>query len=215
MTPMIISVTLIHSNIMINQKHIRTLLKKTENRFISKTTISRILKIGGKKTIEILTYFENQGFIEDAEINGYWQQSLRGKLLLSKRFTKEYKIETLRKHLRDLIVRAEIINSSKEFPDRVACIKITSEYPIEHRSNGIHVAYSLSRKEITKEEYDSAADKLREKYGRGFGNMVEYLFYPHEAIRVFLKARSYVLKLVKYEKNEIQQIVGYKLPGED
>jgi hypothetical protein len=200
---------------MINQKQIRTLLKKSESRFISKTTLSRILKVDGKKAIEILAYLENQGFVEKAEIDGYWQQSLRGKLLFAKSFNKEYKIETLRKHLSDLIERVEIINSSKEFPDRVACIKITSEYPIEHKSKGIHVAYSLGRKEITKNEYDLAARKLREEYGRGFGNMVERIFYPHEAIRVFLKSRSHVLKLRKYEKDEMQQITGYTLFGED
>lgn len=200
---------------MINQKQIRTLLKKTGNRFISKTTLSRILKVDGKKAIEILTYLDNQGFIEEADIDGYWQQSLRGKLLFNKRFSKEYKIGTLRKYLRDLIERAETINSSKEFPDRVACIKIISEYPIEHRSNGIHAAYSLSRKEITEEEYNSAADKLREKHDRNFGNIVEYVFYPHEAIRAFLKSRSHVLKLRKYEKDGIRQIAGYKLFGED
>jgi hypothetical protein len=201
--------------IMINQKQIRFLLKKTENKFISKTTLSRILKVDSKKALELLTYLGAQGFIEEAEIDGYWQQSLRGKLLRNQRFNKDYKVETLKKHLRDLIQRAETINASTEFPDRVACIKITSEYPIEHRSGGIHLAYSLRQKEITDEEYESAADKLREQYSRGFGNMVEDLFYPYEAIRTFLKSRSHVLKLTKYEKDEIKQIVGYRLFGED
>lgn len=200
---------------MINQKQIRTLLKKSESRFISKTTLSRILKVDGKKAIEILAYLENQGFIEEAEVDGHWQQSLRGKLLFAKRFNKEYKIETLRKHLQDLIERVETINSSKEFPDYVACIKIISEYPIEHKSKGIHVAYSLDRKEITDNEYDSAADKLRKEYGRGFGNMVEYIFYPHEAIRAFLKSGSHILKLRKYEKDEMRQITGYTLFSEE
>lgn len=200
---------------MINQKQIRALLKKRENKFISKTTLSHFLKIDGKKAIEMLTYLDDQGFIEKAEIDGYWQRSLRGKLLCNKRFSKEYRVETLKEHLRNLIERVETINSSQEFPDRVACVKITSGYPIEQRSNGIHVAYSLSRKDITEAEYDLAADKLREKSKRVLGNIVEYIFYPHEAIKNFLKARSHVLKLRKYEKDDIQQIVGYKLFGGD
>lgn len=204
-----------NSNIIITQKKIRTLLKKTENRFISRTSLSRILDVDAKKIIEVLTYLENQGFIERAEIEGHWQRSLRGKLLCNKRFSKEYTIETLRKQLRDLIERAEAINSSKVFPDCVTCIKITSEYPIEHRSNGIHISYSLERKEITEEEYDIAEEKLREQYDRGFDNIVEYLFYPHEAIRAFLKSRSHVLKLRKYGKEEIRQIEGHKLFGDD
>jgi hypothetical protein len=204
-----------NTNIMINQKQIRALLKKTDDKFISKTTLSRLLKIDGKKALEMLTYLSDQGFIEAAAIDGYWQQSLRGKLLRNKRFSKEYRIETLRAHLRNLLERTEMINSSPEFPDCVACIKITSEYPIERRSSGIHIAYSLSQKDITEEQYEIAADKLREKSGRVFGNMVEYLFYSHSAIKDLLKSRSHVLKLKKYEKKEIQEIKGYKLFGED
>lgn len=200
---------------MINEKQARTLLKKTENKFISKTTLSQILQVDGKKAAEILVYLENRGFIEVAKIDGYWQQSLRGKMLLNKKIKKEYKVETLKKHLCDLIERVETINSSKQYPDRITCIKVTSEYPIFNRSHGIHIAYSLSRKEITKEEYDLAADELRKEHGRGFGNIIEYYSYPQEAIRSFLKSRSHVLKLRMYTKDEMEEITGHKLFGED
>ncbi|MRG45407.1 hypothetical protein GFS24_09790 [Chitinophaga sp. SYP-B3965] len=209
------SVTLIHSKIMINEKQVRTLLKKAGNKFISKTTLSRILEVNSKEAAEILVYLENRGFIEAAKIDGYWQQSLRGKLLLNKKFKKEYKMETLKKHLSDLIERAETVNSSKKFPERITCMKVISEYPIINRSNGIHIIYSLSRKEITEKEYDLAAGKLRKEHGRGFGNIVEYYSYPKEAIRSFLKSRSHVLKLRTDTKDEIEQIAGYKLFGED
>ncbi len=203
------------ANIMINEKKIRTLLKKTENKFILKSTISRILKLDSNEATEVLNYLSTQGFIEQAEIDGLWQQSIRGKLLSVKRFDKEFRVDTAKKHINDLIERAKIINSSKKFPDHVACIKITSEYPIEHRSTGVHVAYSLTRKKITEAEYEAAADKLREQSNKVFGNLVEHLFYPEEAIRAFLKSGSHVLKLRQYEKDEIRQISGHNVFGEN
>jgi hypothetical protein len=33
-------------------------------------------------------------------------------------------------------------------------------------------------------------------------------------IRAFLKSRSHVIKLTRYERNEIGQVTGYKLLGE-
>ncbi|CAL1520328.1 hypothetical protein [Chitinophaga sp. MM2321] len=198
---------------MISQKEIRVLLRKAENKFISKNMASQILKLDGKKTIETLTYLETQGFIEKVGNIQLWQQSFKGKLLSNKRFTQEFKVDTLRKHLKELIERIEIINSSKQYPDYVAYIKITSEYPIENRSDGIHVAYSLNRKKITNKEYRSASNKLRQQYSGTLGNIVEYHSYPHEAIRAFLKSGSHVLKLRKYEKDEIVQIEGYSLVG--
>lgn len=206
---------LTNSNVMINQKKIRALLRKTENKFISKRIASRILKSDGNVVIEILTYLEDKGFIEKSKVDGLWQQSIRGKLLSHKRFDKEYKVDTLRAHLNDLIERVNIVNSSEKFPDCIACIKIISEYPIEYRSNGIKIAYSLKRKEITDDEYESAARELRNEYTGTLGNIVEYIFYPHKAIQNFLKARSHVLKLRKYEDGEIKQIIGYKIFGEE
>src|SRR5690349_2800846 len=108
---------LIDPNIIINQKQIRLLLKKTTGGFISKGILCRILDIDNKKAIEILAYLEDQGFIEKATVNGYWQQSLRGKLLTCKSIGKEYRIETLKQHLRNLIERVETINLSEKYPD--------------------------------------------------------------------------------------------------
>ena len=56
-----ISIGLITSNIMINQKQIRALLRKTEDKFISKTSLTRILQIDRKKATELLAYLQEQG----------------------------------------------------------------------------------------------------------------------------------------------------------
>lgn len=193
---------------MINQKQIRTLLKRTENKFITVSTASRMLKLNAKNTEKTLMSLEVQGYIEHTDIADYWVMSLRGKMLAHKKFDREFKPATLQLQINKLLERAAFVNASPQYPYYVASIKITSQYPIEQHGTGIHIAYSLSRKKITEEQYDAAADKLREQHKGVFGNIVAYYYYPHEAIRIYLKARSHVLKLREYAAVEIKQLEG-------
>lgn len=193
---------------MINQKQIRALLKKMETKFITAPTVSRMLKLNTRKATEMLISLEAEGYIEQTSIDGYWIISLRGKLLVHKKFEREFKVDTLRQQLKDLLERALFINTSVEYPDRIICIKVTSEYPIEQPGKGIRIAYALSRKKITREAYRRAADKLRAKHSGTLGNYTQYLFYPHKAIYIFLKSGSHALKLTEYQDSEIKQLEG-------
>lgn len=204
------------ANITINPKIIRKLLRKTENKFLSMSIVSRELMLDSREATEILNYMDEQGFIEPAGITGAWRRSIRGELLAIKSFDKEFKAETAKKHVKLLVERARIINSSKDFPDHITVMKITSECPINQCvAGGVHVAYSLSRKNITSAEYKARSSRLRSKSNRVFDNMVEEIFYPEEAVRIFLKSRSHVIKLKKYSEEEIQQIKGYKIFNAD
>lgn len=206
---MTISVTLINtSKVMINLKQIRSLLKKSENKFITVSIASRMLKLGAKKTAETLAGLEVQGYIEQTNIEGYWVMSVRGKVLIYKKLDREFNVTTLRKKLKELIERAAFVNSSPQYPDYITCIKVTSEYPIEQHGTGIRITYSLARKKITEKQYDATANKLRKQYKGEFGNILEYYSYPHEAIRAYLRARSHVLKLREYRDVEIKQLNG-------
>ena len=118
-------------------------------------------------------------------------------------------METAKRHVKLLIERAETVNSSEDYPDCVSSLKITSEYPIQQRSTGVHVAYLLTRKKISQTEYSKAAQKLRERSTRSFDNIVQKVFYPETAIHFFLKSRSHVLKLRKYSEEDFQEIEGH------
>lgn len=196
---------------MIDQLKTRELLKKTENKFISDQKALRIFNVDKTAALEILSQLGDMGYIEKTGIEGLWQCSLRGKVLVNKKFSKEFRVDTLKKQLANLLKRLKIVNASKEYPYCVSDAIITSEYPIELRSNGINIAYSLQSKGFTEKEYWKAAQELRKRHKGNFGNIVEYHAYPHEAIRLFLKSRSPILKLRNYSNNEIQEITGYKI----
>lgn len=198
---------------MIHQLKIRKLLRKTENKFISDHKVSHILNVDRKTAIEILTYLENAGYIEEAGVDGFWQHSLRGKLLAHKRINREFRVITLQRQLSNFIKRVKTVNSSKAFPDYVSCAIVTSEYPIKHQGGSINIAYSLDSKGFSKSEYNIAANNLRKQHKAGFDNIVEGIAYPHEAIRLFLKSRSPILKLRHYSKEETKSIVGHKILG--
>ncbi|WP_300599963.1 hypothetical protein [Niabella sp.] len=185
------------------------LFKKMEGKFITVSNAGRVLQLSMKAATDLLTTLEEQGHIEKSTIDEYWIVSIRGKLLAYQKFDREFRVETLQQHLKELLKRATIVNTSKKFPDYITCIKIISEYPIENSSTGLHIAYSLNRKNITKKAYRAAAERLRKENTSTLGNLIDYLFYPHEAIRFFLKSRSHTLKLRKYETNEIEQVKGY------
>jgi len=196
---------------MIDQKKIRELLRKTENKFISDKKTSKILNVDKKTALQILTYLNEAGYIEKAVINGFWQQSLKGKILANKKLTKEFRVYTLKKQLDNLKKRLKIINSSNAYPDYINCAIITSEYPIANRGGGINIVYSLASKGFSEKERDMAENEIRKQYKGNFSNIVEYIFYPNTAIRLFLKSRSPVLKLREYSKDEITNVVGHSI----
>jgi len=201
---------------MINQKLLRTLLKKTENKFISVRGTMQILKLNKKASFNVLTLLEEQGLIDKSAVDKtYWTMSLRGKVLVHKVFAKEFNVDTLKKHLGSFLERAAIVNSSSKFPESITSVKIISEYPIKHKGTGICIAYSLSRKPISDKEYDKIANELRRQHKRAFGNIVEYYCYPQKAVRRFLKSRSNVLKLREYTESQIKKFKGHIILGEE
>lgn len=199
---------------MIDPLKTRILLRKTKNDFISDRKVSQILNVDKKTAIEILTYLENMGYI-DSVIDGLWHHSIRGKILANKKLSRTFKRDTLKRQLDDLIKRVKIVNSSPEYPLYVNCAIVTTEYPIKTRSSGINIAYSLKFKDFSEKERDIASDQLRKRHHRGFDNLIEYLFYPNEAIRLFLKSSSPVLKLMEYDNDEIKNITGHKIKSSE
>jgi hypothetical protein len=206
-----ISNTVITSNIMIEKRKLRELLKKTDSRFISVKKASQILNTDKKHTLEILSFLDDAGYIEKTNFDGLWQQTLRGKILAYSKSKKQFRVETLKNQLNNLIKRINIVGQSLEYPSYISEAIIISEYPIEYKSEGIHITYSLKSKGWHEMERNKAEDKLRERHKGNFNNIVEYYFYPNEAIRLFLKSRSPVLKLKEYSSEKMQEISGHRL----
>lgn len=195
---------------MIHQLKIQKLLQKTKNEFVSVSRAAHILKTDEKKAGEILIHLENTGYLEKS-FDELWQHSLRGKVLANKKLDRTFRVETLSRQLSNLMKRVQIVNSSPEYPHCIICILVTSEYPVTQSSNGMYIAYSICPKGFTEAEREIAERALRRRHHRNFDNIVESIFYPEEAVRLFLKAGSPVLKLKQYSADEIKVIDGYKV----
>lgn len=195
---------------MIHQLKIQKLLQKTRNEFVSVSRAAHILKTDEKKACEILIHLEVTGYLEKI-FDELWQHSLRGKILANKKLGRTFRVETLKGQLDSLLKRVQIVNSSREYPHCISCILVTSEYPVTQTGNGVYIAYSVRSKGFTEEECEIAEQALRQRHYRDFNNIVESLYYPEEAVRLFLKAGSPVLKLTQYSADEIKAIDGYKV----
>ncbi len=193
---------------MINQQQIRSLLNKTKQQLITLPIVSRILRLDTVQATAVLTNLEAQGFIEQPGIEKCWVMSLRGKLLVYQKQERMFKLNTLQQHLKEFLERVVEVNDSTHYPDCITSIKIISEYPLVQSGRGIQIAYSLGRKEIPKQEYRAATSKLITQYKGTFSNITERTFYPHEAVRIFLKSHSQVLKLRQYAYPEVHQLDG-------
>ncbi|MBL0913822.1 MAG: hypothetical protein IBJ09_15760 [Bacteroidia bacterium] len=194
--------------VMISREKMRTLLKKTEQELISEQSVSHLLNVDKKQVPEILRHMEDLGFIETADVQGYWVVSLRGRMLVHKPMPRMYKTDTIEKHLEKLKERAEQINASTDYPHYVVCIKMGGTDPFSQRSKAIELGYTLSRKKISDSEYDKRSDKLRLKSTKVLGNIVEYYMYPHEAVRAFLQSGVHALKLREYTSEDINYLDG-------
>jgi len=195
----------------IHQLKIRKLLRESEDKFISERKISQTFKVNKKAALEILIHLENLGYIEKTAIDHLWQISIRGKILAHKKLSREFRVNTLQDHLNDFIKRLKIVNTSIEYPDYVSCAIITTEYPIVSRATGINIAYALESKGLSKKESKLIESELRKQHRGAFNNIVEFLYYPGEAINLFLKSRSPILKLRQYTKEEIKEISGHRI----
>lgn len=71
------------------------------------------------------------------------------------------------------------------------------------------LCFQNHQKNITEAELNAVEDKLRKDSNKSFDNFVEFLFYPEEAIRLYLQSNSHVLKLREIQEEEIKQIEGH------
>lgn len=196
---------------MIQPLQIRKLLRKTENEFLSCQRVSELMKVDAETASAVLTQLDALSFIESTFIDGLWQISLRGKVLSYKKIDREFQVGTLQKHLRLLIERINVVNSSQRYLHRVSCAVITSQYPIQQKTKGIEMAYTLAFKGFSKSAYRRARKELLKLRKRPFDNISQSVGYPEEAIRLFLKSRSPVIKLRQYYGDEIKMIIGHQL----
>jgi len=193
---------------MINLKKIRTLLKKKECGIISVTSVSYILGLERKQALETLVFLEQQGYLQRWGKENYWTVTMRGQVLVHRKFYRSFRPTTIQRHVAELVERAVIVNAAPKFPDYIVHLKITSKYPVTTDCNAIEVAFALNRKNVTADEYELAADILRGERNVAIGNYVEYVFYPHIAIQKFLKSGSRILKLKQFSTDEIRQLEG-------
>lgn len=175
--------------------------------------IISILKFKDEQALEVLHFLETQGYIEKSGIEGYWQHCVSGDILANKSVPRIYKVETLQKHLTTFLKRVKTINRSKKYPDRVNCIKITSEYPINNKSLGIEIAFSLVRKNLSNKEDRLIVENLIKEYRGRLNTIIESISYSQTAVESVLKSGSHALKLTKYEQVDIENIEGYKIFG--
>lgn len=110
---------------MIHPLKIQILLNKTQIGFISGKKVSEILNVDIKTALEILPYLENMGYIEKA-MDGLYQHSIRAKIEAIKNHKKEFRVETLKRNLDNLVERMNTVNSSAEYPHYVDCAIITT-----------------------------------------------------------------------------------------
>jgi len=196
---------------MFDKRKLRLLLRKGETEFITQALISKTLQFKKEEVKQTLQKLEDLGYIERIDIDGCWGVAIRGKLYAFQTFKKLYKINSLYQHLDNFRERVGLINSSREFAHFVNKVKITSEYPIKSRSHGIMIAYSLTRKEMSEEEYNEVSWKLIRISKKRFYNIIDQLSYPETAIHEMLKSRSHILKLRKVEDRDMDNIKGYLL----
>ncbi|KAA2239377.1 hypothetical protein F0L74_24560 [Chitinophaga agrisoli] len=158
--------------------------------------------------METLSFLEQRGYLQKWGKETYWTITMRGQVLVHRKFFKSFRPITVRRQVDELVERAAAVNTAIRFPDYVTCLKVTSKYPITVASSGISIAFALNRKNITEEKYEQAANILRRESNEKFGNIVQHIFYPHTAIRKFLKSGSRILKLEQFSAEEIQQLQG-------
>ena len=186
------------------------LLKKTRDRFVTVALTSTILNLDKNRALERLVHMESAGYLEKI-FEGVWHHSLRGKVLANKHIKKYFRIETQKLQINHLFKRIQIVNTSLEYPYAVDRMIITSEFPITKKSDGIFIAYSLTSKRFSPENYDQASKELRSRHRGNFGTIAEFYTFPQVAVEMFLKSRSPVLKLKQYSTQKIQKIDGHIL----
>ncbi|WEK34946.1 MAG: hypothetical protein P0Y53_20855 [Candidatus Pseudobacter hemicellulosilyticus] len=182
---------------MISQDKLRRLFRKSVNRFLSVQRAARILQLNKAAAVELMACLEDQGYIEEAGLDGLWQLSIRGKLIVQTNFKKAFTEETLKQSVENLLERASMVNASSEYPYYISCIKIINDYPIGNKGEPVYALFSLDRKQLSNEAFRAAEDNLRKRYTGNFRRIIDYAYYPRKTIGIFLKSGSHALQLTE------------------
>ncbi|MBN8783052.1 MAG: hypothetical protein J0G98_08310 [Terrimonas ferruginea] len=190
-----------------NEQKLRRLLKKGLDHFIPVKRIMHHWAIDKEEAISLATQLEERGLLEKAPFDNAWIISLRGELLLHKNVPRRFARKTIHEQLNKLLRRADIVNKSGKFPYYVEYLKLIDPLPADEYGGPLRIIYRLQRKPISSEVYDQLSRKLIQETKKKLYSVFEHLAYPQEAVRLFLKERSQVLKLLAWE-TEIQDLPG-------
>jgi hypothetical protein len=190
-----------------NEQKLRRLLKKGLDHFISVKRIMHHWKIDKEEAISLATQLEERGLLEKAPFDNAWTVSLRGELLLHKNVPRRFTSKIIHEQLNSLLRRAEAVNKSGKFPYYVEYLKLIDPLPAGDYGGPLRIIYRLQQKPISRQVYDQLSWKLIQETKKKLYSMFEHLAFPQEAVRLFLKERSQVLKLLAWEK-EIQDLPG-------
>lgn len=196
---------------MFDKRKLQVLLRKGEVALITQAMVCYTFKLKKKAAEQVLRELERMGYVEPMEIDGCWGLAMRGKVLAYESFERVFSIVKQKEDLNKLMERIKLINGSKKFPHLINQVKITSEYPVQTKSTGLKIVFSLIRKEINDQEFNELSRKLYLKSNKPFYNFIDQLSYPETAIYEALKTCSHVLKLKCIEQKDMEKIQGHLL----
>ena len=181
---------------------VRNLLKRLKDNPFNLGQVCYYLKEKPKKIIKFLSDLEDEGYIEKSKniINPqHWTVTLKGSRLSLASAAKSVKRETAEKRLQEFMDRVEKVNNDKYFLYKVSKVVIFGSFlSNKDRINDIDIAVKLSPKISDPErrrEIEQQRIKEAYKSGRTFNNFVDELFWPHNEVMHYLKARKRTISL--------------------
>jgi predicted nucleotidyltransferase len=165
------------------------------------------LKIDEDLARSLVDELLRQDFIEEnyeTGKSGYWQTKIKGNALAGANAGRPYKRISAKLVFDDSLKRVESLPDNAYYLYRVKTVVLFGSYLSESPTvNDVDLAVELSPKESNSNHHHELCEQRRQllwEKGKRYSNYIEYMMWPETEIYNFLKSRSRILSIHRYEE---------------
>ena len=183
--------------------------EKTLERLLGKVSALTIAKrLGRTEALESEGYLSKTGQLDGQQL---YETTVSGNQLAGANLRPISRV-TAEKKLRTFIDRVHAANSNPDYLEMITGVIVFGSFLSETKELGdVDVGIQLERKAMSDEVFLEGAEarrKLAQERGKRFRNLSEWVTWPTEEIRVFLKSRARQLSI--HEFRELKLIPPFK-----
>lgn len=174
------------------------------------TWIAKALSTDVDEATNVVKLLEADGFVVPSPEG--WTTTIQGNALANVRFTKPSPRAKAQVHLDGLLARAAEVNANEQLLHDVTRIVLFGSFldPAIDPVGDVDLVVTLTRRHLGREVMEEKTRQFNELMDHRSTGILDYLFYPENWVKTFLKNRSSVLAII-WDDDPVLEITAHKV----